>query len=203
VFRVRASCGARRLPTRASHRNTDERRLSKARFRDSPVSHARSEGGNAGATSRSETARIRCSLGRARFVQWSAIGQRRREPPRPLRGSLNPKVEGSNPSRPTGKAPLAGGFCCPWRRAERRCAHRGSTSEASASTRLPRSSARRKIVRGCPCEVDAAPPWGRDGEASLGENAEQLAASFELRGRVCDYRNVSTDRSQVGARPRT
>ena len=31
----------------------------------------------------------------------------------------------------------------------------------SASTRLPRSSARRKIVRGWPCEVDVAPPRGR------------------------------------------
>jgi hypothetical protein len=42
-----------------------------------------------------------------------------------------------------------------------------SRAVTSARTRLPRSSARRKIVRGWPCEVDAAPPRGRDGEASL------------------------------------
>jgi hypothetical protein len=46
--------------------------------------------------------------------------------------------------------------------------HAGDLSAAtSASTRLSPSSARRKIVRGWPCEVDAPPARGRDGERSL------------------------------------
>jgi hypothetical protein len=40
-----------------------------------------------------------------------------------------------------------------------------------APIRFPRSSAGRKMVRGWPCEVDLAPPRGRDGEASLGRHS--------------------------------
>jgi hypothetical protein len=57
-------------------------------------------GGNAAATSRSETARSRRPLSRAHSAHWRGMAQLRRDPPRPTRGSLNPKVEGSNPSRP-------------------------------------------------------------------------------------------------------
>ena len=42
-----------------------------------------------------------------------------------------------------------------------------SRAVTSASTRLSCSSARRKIVREWPCEVDAAPLRGRDGFVSL------------------------------------
>jgi hypothetical protein len=48
-----------------------------------------------------------------------------------------------------------------------------SRAVTSASTRLSRSSARLKIVRGWPCEVEAAPLRGRDGFPSLGENTNQ------------------------------
>jgi hypothetical protein len=41
-----------------------------------------------------------------------------------------------------------------------------SRAVASATSRFARSRAR-KTVRGWPCEVDAPPPWGRDGVASL------------------------------------
>src|SRR5205807_1026642 len=39
------------------------------------------------------------------------------------------------------------------------------SSVASETSRFPRSSARRKTVRGWPCEVDVSPPRGRDGES--------------------------------------
>jgi hypothetical protein len=42
-----------------------------------------------------------------------------------------------------------------------------SRAVTSASRRFSRSSARRKIVRGWPCEVDAPPLRGRDGRESL------------------------------------
>jgi hypothetical protein len=43
------------------------------------------------------------------------------------------------------------------------------------------SSARRKIVRGCPCEVDAPPPRGRDVEASLERSKRSREADAHTR----------------------